>query len=383
MKRREAADRDHRPMPRTGQRRVRPRPGRQILYVLITLTAIFGGYYAAPFIGEWLPSGAGESSPPSGTTGEDKTGTRKPWYRSQPLAPSMIKAPDAPIFPEAAVEAGEGPVRPYEEALPQEIYEHPASPVVSAPAVAETAPRDLPTWRQHAAAIPASRNRPLIALVIDDMGVDRAHSAQVIGLGGPLTLSFLAYAGDLDRQTAAAKAAGHELLLHLAMEPGNAKLDPGPNVLLGGLEPAELRRRLSWGLSRFRNYVGINNHMGSKFTADPQGMTVVMEELKRRGLLFLDSRTTSKTVGASLAARMGIPYAERNIFLDNVNDVKAVDARLSDLEKLAQRRGYAIAIGHPRKATLEALSRWLPDLDRRGFTLVPLTAVVRIGDGEG
>jgi polysaccharide deacetylase 2 family uncharacterized protein YibQ len=351
---------------------------------LITLVAIFGGYFLAPFIDEWLPSGIGQSSPRSSETGQNTPSARQPWYRSQPLAPTLIKAPDAPIFPEPAAEPGEGPVRPYEEALPQEIYEQSATPAVTTPHAAEPTPQDLPPWRQYAAVVPPPTVvRPLIALVIDDMGVDKVYSAQVIGLKGPLTLSFLAYASDLDRQAATASAAGHELLVHLSMEPGNARLDPGPNVLLSGLEPTELRRRIRWGLSRFKRFVGINNHMGSKFTADTPGMTVVMEELKRRGLLFLDSRTTSKTVGAFLAARMGIPYGERNIFLDNVNDVGAVNARLAELEKLAARQGYAIAIGHPRKATLDALSAWLPELDRRGFTLVPLTAVVRIGGTAG
>jgi hypothetical protein len=111
-------------------------------------------------------------------------------------------------------------------------------------------------------------------------------------------------------------------------------------------------------------------------------MTVVMEMLKRRGLLFLDSRTTGRSVGAKLARELGVPVAERNIFLDNVNETAAVDARLGELERLARRRGYAVAIGHPRDATLNALERWLQNLGDRGFALVPLSAVVVTGQAE-
>jgi len=153
--------------------------------------------------------------------------------------------------------------------------------------------------------------------------------------------------------------------------------------MLSSLGADELRRRLRWDLSRFPAYVGINNHMGSKFTADRAAMTVVLAELKNRGLLFLDSRTTGKTVGAALARRMGVPFAERNIFLDNVNDVAAVNSRLAEVERFARRNGFAVAIGHPRDATLAALAVWLKGVEKRGFVLVPLTAVVNLHHPAG
>jgi hypothetical protein len=160
------------------------------------------------------------------------------------------------------------------------------------------------------------------------------------------------------------------------MEPIDKNVDPGPNVLLTGFDSEEIRHLLEKNLGRFEGYVGINNHMGSKFTADVSGMAVVMEILKLRGLLFLDSRTTGRSVGVRLAREMGVPVAERNIFLDNVNDSVAISARLRELEQLARRRGYAVAIGHPRDATLDALEGWLQNLEDRGLALVPLSAVV-------
>ena len=225
-------------------------------------------------------------------------------------------------------------------------------------------------------AVRVAGGRPVIALVIDDLGMDRKRTARVIGLKGPLTLSFLAYADGLEGQTAAARNAGHELMLHIPMEPGSKNVDPGPNVLLGGMKPAELKRRLRWNLDRFDSYVGVNNHMGSKFTADAAAMAVVMEEIKSRRLMFLDSRTTGNTVGGVVARRMGVPFLERNLFLDHDNDVAAINARLADLEKLARRKGKAIAIGHPREATIRALVAWLDGVEAKGFQLVPLTALL-------
>jgi polysaccharide deacetylase 2 family uncharacterized protein YibQ len=253
-------------------------------------------------------------------------------------------------------------------------------------------PRDegsLPLWRRNALAAPAVNGRPMIAVVIDDMGVDQRHSLEAAGLPGPLTLSYLPYAHDVAKQAAAARRAGHELMVHVSMQPqsktgvsGQAESggDPGPNALTVGLAPEEIRRRLDWALGQFGGYVGINNHMGSGFTANRPGMGVVIGELKRRGLLFLDSRTTAASVGEALAAEAGLPHATRNVFLDNVQTPTEVRTRLAELERIAKARGSAIAIGHPHEATLMVLREWLPGVAGRGFALVPLSAIVAHGE---
>ncbi|MBE0531610.1 MAG: divergent polysaccharide deacetylase family protein [Rhodospirillales bacterium] len=253
---------------------------------------------------------------------------------------------------------------------------------VPAPGVPPTAPAGAPAWQRFALAAPDTGGRPMIAIVIDDMGLDRKRSARAVGLPGPLTLSYLTYADDLDEQMAAARSHGHELLLHVSMEPASRTVDPGPNVLLTDLPPEEIRRRLAWGLERASGYVGINNHMGSKFTGDAAAMAIVMAELRRRGLLFLDSRTTPDSSGGREARRAGVPLLERNVFLDNDNEVAAVNARLAEAERIARHHGTAIAIGHPRDATLEALAAWVSGLTQRGFVLVPLTAILRAGTAQ-
>ncbi len=254
-----------------------------------------------------------------------------------------------------------------------------------APARAPQQDGALPPWRRYAVTPPATQGRPMVAVVIDDMGVDHRHSLEAAALPAPLTLAYLPYARDLAAQTATARRAGHELMVHVSMQPqsrttvsGQAESggDPGPNALTVGLPPEEIRRRLDWALGQFGGYVGINNHMGSGFTASRPGMAVVIDELKRRGLLFLDSRTTAASVGDMLAAEAGVPHATRHVFLDNIQTAAEVRARLMELERIAKARGSAIAIGHPHESTLAVLRDWLPGLGERGLVLVPLTAIV-------
>ena len=241
----------------------------------------------------------------------------------------------------------------------------------------ESAPKPSPVAASLAPAVSAKGKKARIVIVIDDLGIDRPRTARAIRLPGPLTMSFMTYAMDLDKQTRAARAAGHELLLHIPMEPGSQDVDPGPNVLLTGIPRQELLASLKWNLDQFSGYVGVNNHMGSRFTADMPGMVVVMEELKKRNLFFLDSVTAGDSVARKAALKVGLPFAGRNVFIDHADDVVGIAKRLAEVERLAKRTGLAIAIGHPREATLKALVPWLRDIEKRGFKLVPLSSVVK------
>lgn len=235
----------------------------------------------------------------------------------------------------------------------------------------------VPAWQRFAAPHGATGGLPMVAIVIDDMGLDRRRSERAVDLPGPLTLAYLTYARDLAEQTGAARAAGHELMVHLPMEPEARIADPGPNALEVGLADEELDRRIAWGLSRFHGFVGVNNHMGSRFTADAAGMERVMAALQRHGLLWLDSRTTPNTAGPRAARAAGVPFAERAVFLDNETGQVELWARLAELSALAHRKGYAVAIKHPYDATLRALADWLPTMAEQGLALVPVSAIVR------
>lgn len=259
------------------------------------------------------------------------------------------------------------PVPPQEAAVPLILPQPPVVPVQPG----------SPAWVKYAVPAPKTAGHPMIAVVIDDLGVDRKRSEKVIPLRAPLTLAWMTYAQDLPRLTREARARGHELLVHMPMQPLGESWDPGPDVLEVNVNPEENRRRVKWGLERFEGFVGINNHMGSRYTGDRVGMRVVMEELKKHGLMFLDSVTTEKSVAPELARNYGVPFAARNVFIDNEQSVAAVLAQLQKAEAYARKHGSAIAIGHPHDSTLEALAQWLPGLDAKGFVLVPVTAIVK------
>ena len=235
--------------------------------------------------------------------------------------------------------------------------------------------RGTPTWLRNAVATPLSDGQPMIAMVIDDLGLRRANTAALIAMPGPLTLAFLPYADALEPQARAARAAGHELLVHVPMEATGHEW-PGPNALLSSLSPTEMLSRLRAQLRSFPDFVGVNNHMGSRLTASRAEMALVMAELRSRELLFLDSRTTAHSVAAREAQRLGVPHTVRDVFLDNELGLDYVRRQLVQTEQLARRRGYAVAIGHPHDVTIDALRGWLPTLEERGFVLVPISAVV-------
>jgi polysaccharide deacetylase 2 family uncharacterized protein YibQ len=259
-----------------------------------------------------------------------------------------------------------------------------ARPQVAAAAAATTTTTTTTSapaaWRRNAVPFANLNAKPLIAIVIDDVGLDRPHSKRAWELPGPLTMSFLPYAKDLREQAKAARARGQELMLHLPMEPmGHA--DPGPGALLVSLGESELKQRVTTALDSFDGYVGVNNHMGSRFTANKPDMEIVLKLFKARGLLFLDSRTSAQTVGEQTAQELGVPTMPRNVFLDDDEAADAVRRRLAETEAIARRQGFVVAIGHPHEATLQVLAEWLPGLAAKGFVLAPATAVLRKRNG--
>jgi uncharacterized protein len=255
--------------------------------------------------------------------------------------------------------------------VPPEVPTTDAAPVVVVPEIPLSAPLAV-----NAAPVDAPPGWPIVAIVIDDMGLDRARSSKVLALPGPLTVSYLTYADDLNVQAKRAIDAGHEVMAHVPMEPvGNA--DPGPGALMSGTSAPDLREQLDSYLNGWSGYVGINNHMGSKLTSDRAAMDVVMMELKGRGLMWLDSRTDASTIGETAATAMGVPNLGRDIFLDNEDSEEAIAAQLAKLESIARRQGYAVAIGHPRDATMTALAKWLATLNDKGIALAPVTEVLR------
>lgn len=221
---------------------------------------------------------------------------------------------------------------------------------------------------------PPKHGLPRVAIVIDDVGMNDAETQKAINLPPGVTLSFFPYAPHVQESANAAHAAGHEVFLHLPMEAVGGE-DPGPGALRVKMSDDEIRQNLEHDLNSFHGYTGINNHMGSRFTADERGMRFVMESVKARGLIFLDSRTTVLTKGEDLAREMGVPTIRRHIFLDNTLTEESIAEQFSALLKLAANQGEAVAIAHPHEISLEFLAHILPYLRGR-YELVPVSALV-------
>ena len=216
---------------------------------------------------------------------------------------------------------------------------------------------------------------PKIAIVIDDVGIDLHGSELAIRLPAAVSLSFLPYATQLRAETQEARDHGHELLLHMPMEPVGSQ-DPGPGALLTELPMADLRQRFETALASFTGFDGVNNHMGSKFTAWPDGMAMVMDELKQRGLFYFDSRTSAQSVGAAAARQAHLPTVSRDVFLDDEQSPVAIKTQLAAVETIARRKGSAVAIGHPHATTMAVLPGWIEQARRDGFVFVPLRDLV-------
>lgn len=329
----------------------------------IGLGTVFGGWIA----GQGAPGTQIALTPPPPPLAVTVRAYRPPLRESRPV--QSAPARPAPEPPRALP--------------PPPIDAEPAA----APALKSARPTQLggvrrDTWLANAVPSPAANGRPMIAVVMDDLGIDQARTRRVIALPAPLTLAFIPYGYNLKELSGAGRAAGHELIVHVNMEPKDRGIDAGPHALLTSLSDDEIRTRLTWALSRFDGYIGVSNHMGSRFTEWPEGVAVVLRELRGRGLLFLDSVTSQKSVGAALARAHGMAFARRDVFLDNDRTAAKIALRLAETERIARRRGTAIAIGHPHDVTLSALERWLPAVKKRGFLLVPLSAIVRRRSGE-
>lgn len=222
-----------------------------------------------------------------------------------------------------------------------------------------------------------STDKPLIAVVIDDMGINRKRTLDIISLKAPLTSSFLTYGQTLDKFAANAESAGHEIMIHAPMEP-KVKADLAPDTLMTDMSEEQIEKRFEDMLAKFNNIKvsGINNHMGSKFTEDKERLEYVMNILKQRGMFFLDSKTTAKSKGKELAEVDGVDYAARDVFLDNENDYAYIMRQLEKTEKIARKKGFAVAIGHPKSQTYLALKDWLKTLPDKGVKLVHVSEIV-------
>ena len=255
----------------------------------------------------------------------------------------------------------------------EEVEEKPAEENKAEPAPRMAEKRPAP----QVAIAPAAHGKPRIAIIIDDMGLNAPRTNEVIKLPKTLTLAYLPYAPHLNQKTRDAKSYGHELMIHVPMQPIKTSMDAGPDVLTVDMSKREINRALKTIFKSFDGYAGINNHMGSRLTQDRKQMAVIMAQLKERNLYFIDSKTISNSVAADAARDAGVAYNARDVFLDHEPTYEFAVAALKHTEEIARRRGTAIAIGHPKENTIRALAEWIPTLKEKGIELVPVSEILK------
>lgn len=230
----------------------------------------------------------------------------------------------------------------------------------------------------YAPPVPALKGRKKIAIVITGLGISaRATEAALEGLPAGVTLAFAPYAGDVQRWVSEARKRGHEVLLEVPMEPYDfPDSDPGPHTLRPMLNEDGNIERLKWALTRFTGYAGVTNLLGGRFLASADAAGPVMSYLARRGLLFYDGGTTSRSAAEGLAAQLKAPYVQSTIAIDSIQSGMEIDQRLSELEARARVTGSAAGTGFLYPVTIGRIAAWAKGLEGRGFVLVPASAIV-------
>jgi polysaccharide deacetylase 2 family uncharacterized protein YibQ len=201
------------------------------------------------------------------------------------------------------------------------------------------------------------QEKPRIAIIIDDMGNQRRLAEQLLALDLNLTYSFLPHAPFTQELEEQAWEQGHDILVHMPMEATDPQWDPGPGTLYIADSPEKLALSVRENLALVPHAIGVNNHMGSRFTEDRPAMHRFLRVVGDEGLFFVDSMTSSASTGLDEAREMGIRTARRHVFLDNVHSQEDICRQLKELISIARKKGKGIGIGHPNEATLTALGR--------------------------
>ena len=218
----------------------------------------------------------------------------------------------------------------------------------------------------------------VIVLVIDDFGYRNDNiSDGFLNLSIPITCAIIP--GHTASKKFAEKAVsyGKEVIIHMPMESENYSPGEDEYKLLTSMTSELLENKLIQAFESLPEAIGMNNHQGSKATSDSKTMTVLASVLKDRGKYFIDSRTSSLTIGEKTMVSFGVPTARRNIFLDNNNDLDKIEEQMNKLANSAKKNGFAVGLGHARKNTLSVLEKVVPDLLDKGFVFQFASQVVK------
>ena len=217
---------------------------------------------------------------------------------------------------------------------------------------------------------------PRVALIIDDIGFSRSKTRRFLSLGIPITFAVLPKLARSVEIALEIHENHHEIMLHQPMEPTNPRLNPGPGALFVGSDPEKIQTVLRENIREIPFAIGVNNHMGSRFTASAHDIRKALTTIQTTGLFFIDSLTSGRSLAYRTARQLNMTTARRNTFLDSVPEVPAVVAQLARLKRHADRFGSAVGIGHPFGATAEGIRRFIDSPAHADVSLVHISEVL-------
>ena len=312
-----------------------------------------------------------DSAPPDDNP--DQQGAATPAPGMQQAAVEAPAAAPPPPPPPTIPDSETGSITLAEVPVAELVEESQYGPL---PKVAADGRRSIDVYARPSRYVVAKAgDPPRIAVLVTGLGLPDAPAGDVLkGLPAAVSVAYGAYGRNLQESVSRARGNGHEVLLQIPLEPNNyPTVDPGPHTLLTTLPPQDNMKRLQWLMSRYTGYVGVTNHMGEKFEATSESLTPVLEELKRRGLLYVDDGSAKDSTVRQIAGAIGIDYSVANVQIDSGNLAK----QLAQLETTAKERGAAIGVVKATPATVKQLSDWAAKLEAKGFVLVPVSAAVR------
>ena len=270
------------------------------------------------------------------------------------------------------------PEKPSKSASPAKSVPTVKQPIAKSPTFEIYPSKEIPPVKKPVKSPAPPKQLPLVAIIIDDLGYDKKIAQKFSTLNAMLTFSILPYSPFQKSIARLSRDKGLGIMLHLPMEPVEyPDVNPGPGTLLTSMTPDQLTRQLEKDLDAVPFIRGVNNHMGSKMTAESSQMYQIFSILKKKGLYFVDSRTTEETLCKHSARLFQIPFAQRDVFLDHMVEGEFIRKQLKELVRIAQRNGYAVGIGHPHSLTYQVLHEMLPDLQKK-IRLVPVSEIVHL-----
>jgi hypothetical protein len=321
------------------------------------------------------PSGPDDAPPPDDADQQGAVPAGDPALQQAAIEAPALTPPPPPPPPMPESETGSITLPPVPIAELVEESQYGPLPKVAADG---RRPIDVYARPSRYAAVAQAGAPPRIALLVTGFGLPDAPSPDLLNdLPPPVSVAYGAYGRSLQDGVSNARAKGHEVLLQIPLEPNNYPTeDPGPHTLLTTLPPEENLKRLQWLMSRYTGYVGVTNHMGAKFEVTQASLAPVFEELKRRGLLYVDDGSVKEPTAERVAYAIGLDYSEASVQIDGQSAAEIVK-QLGQLESLAMQQGAVIGVVRATPATIKQIVEWAGKLEAKGIKLVPVSAAVR------